>query len=82
MLEKEDLGLSLSLSFGVSSNQTSLQLNLMPCSSSPSPFTVINKASWTDAFTSSGTFFFFNFYLGQKQILFLDMVKKLKQKLF
>ncbi|KAL8552773.1 hypothetical protein ACS0TY_001454 [Phlomoides rotata] len=56
MVETEDLGLSLSLSlsFGVSSNPTSLQLNLMPCSSSPSPFTIINKAaSWTDAFTSS-----------------------------
>ncbi|KAH6771779.1 homeobox protein 2 [Perilla frutescens var. frutescens] len=57
MVQKDqDLGLSLSLSFpsenrGVS-NASSLHLNLIP-SSSPSHFAIINKNSWTDAFTSS-----------------------------
>lgn len=58
MVGKEDLGLSLSLSFPEKravSNPSSLHLNLMP-SSSPSPFSIINKASWTEAFTSSGLF--------------------------
>ncbi|XP_042487820.1 homeobox-leucine zipper protein HAT4-like [Macadamia integrifolia] len=53
MVEKEDLGLSLSLSTTDSRNP--LQLNLMPSSVSslsPSPF-ILHKNSWTEAFTSS-----------------------------
>ncbi|KAI3468994.1 hypothetical protein Pfo_025657 [Paulownia fortunei] len=57
VVEKEDLGLSLSLSFPEKraiSNPTPLHLNLMPSSSpSPSPFSIINKTSWTEVFPSS-----------------------------
>ncbi|KAK6117456.1 hypothetical protein DH2020_048783 [Rehmannia glutinosa] len=52
MVEKEDLGLSLSLSFP---EKRAVISNLMPSSSSPSPnFSFINKTSfWTEAFNSS-----------------------------
>ncbi|KAL2237961.1 homeobox-leucine zipper protein HAT4-like [Sesamum indicum] len=57
MVEKEDLGLSLSLSFpekravsNPSSNVLHLNLSSSP---SPSPFSIINRSSWTDAFPSS-----------------------------
>ncbi|KAK6157944.1 hypothetical protein DH2020_005258 [Rehmannia glutinosa] len=52
MVEKEDLGLSLSLSFP---EKRAVISNLMPSSSSPSPnFSFINKNSfWTEAFPSS-----------------------------
>uniref|UniRef100_A0A5B6Z8R8 Putative homeobox-leucine zipper protein HAT4 n=1 Tax=Davidia involucrata TaxID=16924 RepID=A0A5B6Z8R8_DAVIN len=52
MVDKEDLGLSLSLSFP--ENRSSLQLNLMPSllSSSPSPFN-LQKSSWNETFPSS-----------------------------
>lgn len=57
MAEKDDLGLSLSLSFP--QNHHSLQLNLMPssaCSTSPSGFS-LQKTPWNDAlFPSSGAF--------------------------
>jgi hypothetical protein len=60
MVEKEDLGLSLSLSFP-QNNHHSLQQNLMmPClhPSSASTFN-LPKPSWNDAaFISSGTFDF------------------------
>ncbi|XP_057799559.1 homeobox-leucine zipper protein HAT4-like [Salvia miltiorrhiza] len=50
----QDLGLSLSLSYPAENRATSLHLNLMPSSSSPSPFTIINNnSSWTQAFSSS-----------------------------
>ncbi|KAK4389539.1 Homeobox-leucine zipper protein HAT4 [Sesamum angolense] len=57
MVEKEDLGLSLSLSFPEKravSNPSSnvLHLNLSSLSS-PSPFSIINRSSWTDVFPSS-----------------------------
>ncbi|KAF8380553.1 hypothetical protein HHK36_028041 [Tetracentron sinense] len=48
MVEKEDLGLSLSLS--CAENRHPLQLNLMP--SSASPF-MLQKSSWNDMFASS-----------------------------
>lgn len=58
MVEKEDLGLSLSLSFTQNNNQ-SVQLNLMPAalvpsstSSSPSGFSI--QKPWNEAFPSSG----------------------------
>ncbi|KAA8522195.1 hypothetical protein F0562_012868 [Nyssa sinensis] len=53
MVEKEDLGLSLSLSFP-ENGSTSLQLNMMPSlvSSSPSPFN-LQKSSWNETFPSS-----------------------------
>lgn len=61
MVEKEDLGLSLSLSFIPQNNNQSVQLNLMPalvpssaCSSSPSSGFNLHKASWNDTFPSSG----------------------------
>lgn len=51
MVEKEDLGLSLSLSFPDNNNNNkkkNTQLNL-------SPFNLIQKTSWTDSlFPSSG----------------------------
>ncbi|XP_043697734.1 homeobox-leucine zipper protein HAT4-like [Telopea speciosissima] len=53
MVEKEDLGLSLSLSTADSRNP--LQLNLMPSSvssSSPSPF-LLQKNSWNEVFAHS-----------------------------
>lgn len=57
-VEKEDLGLSLSLNFP-QSNRSSLQLNLMPSfpsyppsSSSPSPPFTAQKTSWIDNFPS------------------------------
>lgn len=57
MAEKDDLGLSLSLSFP--QNHHSLQLNLMPssaCSTSPSGFS-LQKTPWNEAlFPSSGAF--------------------------
>ncbi|OVA04665.1 Homeobox domain [Macleaya cordata] len=59
MVEKEDLGLSLSLNSNTSSNTENrhhLQLNLMPSSVSspsvPSPF-FLQKSSWNEAFGSS-----------------------------
>ncbi|GFZ16584.1 homeobox protein 2 [Actinidia rufa] len=59
MVEKEDLGLSLSLSFP--ENRSSMQLNRttsLASSSSPSaPFNP-QKISWLDNFPSLGTFFF------------------------
>ncbi|KAH0648616.1 hypothetical protein KY285_033864 [Solanum tuberosum] len=42
MVEKEDLGLSLSLSFPDNNNKKNTQLNL-------SPFNIIQKTSWTDS---------------------------------
>ncbi|WMV43548.1 hypothetical protein MTR67_036933 [Solanum verrucosum] len=42
MVEKEDLGLSLSLSFPDNNNKKNTQLNL-------SPFNLIQKTSWTDS---------------------------------
>ncbi|CBI29502.3 hypothetical protein AAG906_033631 [Vitis piasezkii] len=58
MVDKEDLGLSLSLSFPQDAHRP-LQLNLMPSllpasssSPSPSPF-ALQKPSWHDAFPSS-----------------------------
>ncbi|XP_047951079.1 homeobox-leucine zipper protein HAT4 [Salvia hispanica] len=60
MVQKDqELGLSLSLSYPaqkrpVVSTATPLHLNLMPSSSSPSPFTInTNNNCWTQAFTSS-----------------------------
>lgn len=57
MAEKDDLGLSLSLSFP--QNHHSLQLNLMPssaCSTSPSGFS-LQKTPWNEAlFPPSGAF--------------------------
>ncbi|KAL0329515.1 UNVERIFIED_CONTAM: Homeobox-leucine zipper protein HAT4 [Sesamum radiatum] len=57
MVEKEDLGLSLSLSFPEKravSNPSSNVLHLnLSSSSSPSPFSIINRSSWTDVFPSS-----------------------------
>ncbi|KAL5748434.1 hypothetical protein ACOSQ2_025731 [Xanthoceras sorbifolium] len=62
MVEKEDLGLSLSLSFPVQNhNPQSLQLNLMPSlvvpssasSTSPSGFSTFQKPSWNEPFPSS-----------------------------
>ncbi|XP_009589459.1 homeobox-leucine zipper protein HAT4-like [Nicotiana tomentosiformis] len=57
MVEKEDLGLSLSLSFPDNNNKNSTtnnplhhQLNLIPSSS---PFNLFHKTSWTDSFPSS-----------------------------
>ncbi|CAK9173278.1 unnamed protein product [Ilex paraguariensis] len=59
MVEKEDLGLSLSLRFPEIRN-SSLQLNLMPSlvsssspSPSPSPFNLFHKTSWNESFPSS-----------------------------
>ncbi|KAJ4950322.1 hypothetical protein NE237_027154 [Protea cynaroides] len=55
MVEKEDLGLSLSLSLNTVDSQNPLQLILMPSpvsSSSPSPF-LLQKNSWNEAFASS-----------------------------
>jgi hypothetical protein len=64
MVQKEDLGLSLSLSFPQTHH--SLQQNLMPCllpssassSSPPPPLSSFNlpKPTWNDAFLSSGSF--------------------------
>jgi homeobox-leucine zipper protein len=55
MVEKEDLGLSLSLSFP--QNHHSLHLNLMPSlvpSSTAFPSGFNPKSSWNEAFPSSG----------------------------
>lgn len=60
VVDKEDLGLSLSLSFPQDPHRP-LQLNLIPSllpaspSPSPSPF-ALQKAAWQDPFPSSGTF--------------------------
>ncbi|CAK9185017.1 unnamed protein product [Ilex paraguariensis] len=58
VVEKEDLGLSLSLSFPEKrSSSTSLRLNLMPSlvssPTSPSPFNLLHKTSWNETFPSS-----------------------------
>lgn len=58
-MEKEDLGLSLSLSFPQNQNPKSLQLNLMPslvpssANSSTTGFTGFQKPSWNEPFPSS-----------------------------
>ncbi|PIN16422.1 Transcription factor HEX [Handroanthus impetiginosus] len=56
MVEREDLGLSLSLSFpaekSAASNPSPLPLNLMP-SSSPSTFSIMQKTCWNQPFSSS-----------------------------
>lgn len=76
MVDKEDLGLSLSLSFPQDAHRP-LQLNLMPSllpasssSPSPSPF-ALQKPSWHDAFPSSGMFFFL--VLVSLMVEFLDL---------
>ncbi|KAK4262576.1 hypothetical protein QN277_028121 [Acacia crassicarpa] len=53
MVEKEDLGLSLSLSFPHNTPPIPLQLNLLPSSSSHAASDNLHKPSWNDAFTSS-----------------------------